>query len=443
MANYIENFSKSLDWAMPFGRTGKFPLDRTDLFSSYVDAVKYAAGNDSDPDSRNLQGTSYVGQIITVYENDVVSVYKIDANRTLSQVGESYKLPIASNDTLGGVKVGAGLTINPETGVLSATGGGVADAVDWKNVTSKPDYLQNPDGKIKTSQLENDSNWVSDESYVHTDNNYSNEEKTKLGSIAEGAQKNVKSDWNEADENSDSFILNKPTKLTDFANDANFIDNTVANLANYYTKTEVSDMLKTVSALDIEVVQSLPSVEDANPNIIYLVAKEYSWEDNTYDEYLFVASTKTFEKIGDTKVDLTNYLQKNGDASNTTVSFEAAATRELPVTGATLAVIVSSIIKNLSDLSNVAFSGDYNDLVNKPTLYPHLVIEQLVLNAGNLSATSMTEFTASTISSVLCRDSVSGEALLVDWHLDASNHFVAEIASAYSNDIEINISYLA
>ena len=49
----------------------------------------------------------------------------------------TYVLPIASTDTLGGIKVGAGLTISSE-GTLSATGGGTADAVEWKNVLDKP-----------------------------------------------------------------------------------------------------------------------------------------------------------------------------------------------------------------------------------------------------------------------------------------------------------------
>ena len=49
---------------------------------------------------------------------------------------EDYTLPTASSNTLGGVKVGAGLAINQ--GVLSATGGGTADSVDWSNVQNKP-----------------------------------------------------------------------------------------------------------------------------------------------------------------------------------------------------------------------------------------------------------------------------------------------------------------
>lgn len=58
----------------------------------------------------------------------------------------NYTLPTASAETLGGVKVGAGLAINE--GVLSATGGGTADSVDWSNVQNKP---------TKVSDFTNDS----------------------------------------------------------------------------------------------------------------------------------------------------------------------------------------------------------------------------------------------------------------------------------------------
>lgn len=50
----------------------------------------------------------------------------------------AYELPVASTTTLGGVKVGSGLEIT--NGVLSATGGGVADAVDWSKVQNKPNF---------------------------------------------------------------------------------------------------------------------------------------------------------------------------------------------------------------------------------------------------------------------------------------------------------------
>ena len=51
----------------------------------------------------------------------------------------AYELPTASATTLGGVKVGSGLSIT--NGVLSATGGGgVADSVDWSKVQNKPNF---------------------------------------------------------------------------------------------------------------------------------------------------------------------------------------------------------------------------------------------------------------------------------------------------------------
>lgn len=56
---------------------------------------------------------------------------------------ENYTLPAATAETLGGVKVGAGLAVTD--GVLSATGGGTADAVAWENVTGKPDVALKSD----------------------------------------------------------------------------------------------------------------------------------------------------------------------------------------------------------------------------------------------------------------------------------------------------------
>ena len=65
-------------------------------------------------------------------------------------IPSEYTLPTASADTLGGIKVGAGLSIND--GVLSANGGGTADSVDWSNVQNRPTVL---------SQFTNDSGFIS------------------------------------------------------------------------------------------------------------------------------------------------------------------------------------------------------------------------------------------------------------------------------------------
>ena len=98
MANYIENFKSKMDWANVFVRTGNFPLDRSSIFSSYDDAVLYAIGVGND--SRGLGKTSYVGQIITVYENDEVNVYKINPDRSLEPVGSGNGSVAISNVTI-------------------------------------------------------------------------------------------------------------------------------------------------------------------------------------------------------------------------------------------------------------------------------------------------------------------------------------------------------
>lgn len=80
----------------------------------------------------------------------------------------------------------------------------------------------------KTSDIENDSDYVSDASYVHTDNNYTSSEKTKLAGIASGAEVNVQADWTQADSTADDFIKNKPN---------------IPDVSDYYDKTEMDAFL--------------------------------------------------------------------------------------------------------------------------------------------------------------------------------------------------------
>lgn len=92
-----------------------------------------------------------------------------------------------------------------------------------------------PDVPTNTSDLTNDSNFVSDANYVHTDNNFTSAEKTKLQGIAEGAEPNVQSDWNAT--SGDAQILNKPDiptvpqNVSAFTNDAEYQTATQVNAA--------------------------------------------------------------------------------------------------------------------------------------------------------------------------------------------------------------------
>lgn len=81
---------------------------------------------------------------------------------------------------------------------------------------------------------------VIDPNYVHTDNNYTTAEKTKLANIPANAEVNVQSNWNETDTSSDAYILNKPTSLSAFTNDMQFVTMSDISTAGAITATDIA-----------------------------------------------------------------------------------------------------------------------------------------------------------------------------------------------------------
>ena len=91
--------------------------------------------------------------------------------------------------------------------------------VSWDIITGKPtfasvatsgnynDLINKPNIPTKTSDLTNDSNFVSDASYVHTDNNFTDSYKTQIEANTAKVS-NVKADWNA--NSGEAQILNKP-----------------------------------------------------------------------------------------------------------------------------------------------------------------------------------------------------------------------------------------
>lgn len=84
-------------------------------------------------------------------------------------------------------------------------------------------------------------------------------------------------------------------------------------ITDAYTKTETDSAIQTAVAnadhLKREIVASLPEVEAADEHTIYMVGTGDGSEDSAYEEYMLINGG--FEKIGSSKVDLTNYAQKS------------------------------------------------------------------------------------------------------------------------------------
>ena len=99
---------------------------------------------------------------------------------------------------------------------------------------------------------------VVDNNYVHTDNNYTTTEKNKLAGIAAGAEVNVQSNWNETDTSSDAYILNKPTALSAFTNDMQFVTMSDISTVGAITATDIqnwnakADAATSLSGYDIK-----------------------------------------------------------------------------------------------------------------------------------------------------------------------------------------------
>lgn len=186
----------------------------------------------------------------------------------------------------------------------------------------------------KTSQLTNDSNFPVDANYVHTDTNYTAADKAKLDAIEEAANNyvlppataallggvKIGANITVAADGTISVtalswenINGKPENVSDFTNDAGYITKAVADLTNYYTKTEtytkteVTTLIGDLKTISIQKVDTLPA--SGASNVIYLVPAEGSTA-NHYVEYIWVDGDSAFEPIGDTKIDLSNYWSK-------------------------------------------------------------------------------------------------------------------------------------
>lgn len=157
--------------------------------------------------------------------------------------------------------------------------------------------------------------YVQDSNYVHTDNNYTDEDKEKLEGIEEGAQVNVQSDWNENDTSSDSYIKNKPTNLVTDEE----LEETVNELENEISQKSTVSVSPTGTAIDEISYITIDGVE-----------KKIAGLERPIGEGVLT-------------------LKKDNDDSGDT--FSANATDDKTI--------------NLN-LSTVASTGSYNDLLDKP-----------------------------------------------------------------------------
>lgn len=81
----------------------------------------------------------------------------------------------------------------------------------------------------------------------------------------------------------------------------------------------IQDAISGITGIQFEIVQTLP--QTGRTGTIYLVSNSGS-APNIYDEYIWIASTSKFEKIGTTDVDLSGYVQASEMVSITNAEID-------------------------------------------------------------------------------------------------------------------------
>lgn len=328
-----------------------------------------------------LQGVqSFVKKCVNESNRDITTTARIisiqsDGSYNIDLNGVEYK----NIDTIGGectlnemvrvvipqgqynnmfiLKGGSGGSITPTPSVsgVSSVNGKTGDVtLNYNDVGALSSTTKIP---TKTSDLENDSSYVSDSNYNHTDNNYTTMDKNSVETIGNKVDK----------------VAGKGLSTNDFTND---LKNKLSIAYDHSQKTSGNPHNVTKKDVGLSNVPNI-ATNDQTPTF----TESTTLTKLTSGEKLSVA----FGKISKAITDLINHIANknnphevtktqvglgnvpNVSTNNQTPTFTKAGSRDLPISGETLSTLFGKILKWFSDLKSVAFSGDYNDLTNQPT----------------------------------------------------------------------------
>ena len=281
----------------------------------------------------------------------------------------------------------------------------IAISVNGSNYTHDNGLITLPDYPIvptNVSQLNNDSNFISDTNYVHTDNNYTSEEKEKVALIDksgngtkylsdDGTYKTVSSEGGTSDYNN---LENKPS-----INNIELIGNKTLNELGFEVPTKTSDLENNSGFITNADIPSnissfnndsgyITSIPDEYVTETELTAKGYSTFSGSYNDLTNkpIIPTKTSDLTNDseyissipseyiTEAELSSkgYLTSIPDTYKTKTEndalYQPKGTYLTEEQDPTVPSYVKTITEqNITDWNNKSdFSGNYNDLTNLP-----------------------------------------------------------------------------
>lgn len=126
-------------------------------------------------------------------------------------------------------------------------------------------------------------------------------------------------------------------------------------ITDAYTKSDTDSAISTAVAnadhLKREIVEILPEVDEADEHTIYMVGTGAGSEDSVYEEYMLVNGS--FEKIGSSKVDLTDYALKSEVTSAKEEAIATAGTNADSKITAKVGAIGDGTVKDYVDQAEI------------------------------------------------------------------------------------------
>lgn len=187
-----------------------------------------------------------------------------------------------------------------------------------------------------------------------------------------------------------------PTKNSQLTNDSGFITSAdvptkvsqLINDSDYQTSTQVMTAIASIPQFKLKIVDSLP--ETGEKMVLYLVRKEVE-PLNIFNEYLWIEETSSFELLGSTDIDLSEYYKKtetnnllNGKVDKVTGKSLISDTEIERLSGITN-YDDTAILNNISGI-NSSIQGINADLATKQDVISDL---STIREGASLGATSL------------------------------------------------------
>ena len=424
-------------------KTSDLTNDGSDGTSTYVEADDLATVATSGS-YNDLSNKPTIGNATLTIQQNGTTVQTFTANATSGKTA-NITVPTKTSDltndsnfvsntdyataaTGGVIKVGEGLEIT--NGVLSATGGGVADAVEWDNVLNKPTF-----STVATSGSYND---LTDKPTIPTVNNATltiQRNSTNVGTFTANASSNKTINITVPTTAADVSALPASTKYG--------ASITVSlNTTDYKMTTTLKDQdgntLGTAQTIDLplESVVVNGSYDSTNKKIVLTLQSGSTIDIPVADLVAGLQSEITStNKLASDLVDDTNQTHKFMTSAEKTKLSGIAAGAEVNVQSdwTQTTTTADDYIKNKPTLATVATSGSYNDLSNKPTI-PTVNNATLTIQKNG---TTVKTFTANASSNVTANITVPTKTsdITNDSNFVASGDLATVATSGSYNDL--------